>query len=104
MPLHKFQSLFPYFCRDGRPKEGALYPTTAEFIGYSCTDMKSLGYLEMYVQNITTKKFHMLKFHVLDTDASRILVFHAAVHWIDLVKVLCQQSTQDHKACRFSCS
>ena len=89
MPLHKFNSLFPYLCRDGLPKKEALHPSTAEFTGYGGTDMQSLGYLELHTQNITTKKYHILKFHVLDTDSPRILVCHAAAHWIGLVKVLC---------------
>ena len=89
MPLHKFKELFPYLCRDGMPKEGALVPSTAEFTGYGGTDMQSLGYLELHSQNISTKKYHILKFHVLETDSPRILVCHAAAHWIGLVKVLC---------------
>ena len=89
MPLHKFKTLFPYLCRDGKPKEGALVPSTAEFTGYGGTDMQSLGYLELHSQNISTKKYHILKFHVLETDSPRILVCHAAAHWIGLVKVLC---------------
>ena len=89
MPLHKFKALFPYLCRDGMPKEGALVPTTAEFTGYSGKDMQSLGYLELHTQNISTKKYHLLKFHVLETDSPRTLVSHAAAHWIGLVKVLC---------------
>ena len=89
MPLHKFRTLFPYLCRDGMPKEGALVPTRAEFTGYSGQDMQSLGYLELHTQNITTKKYHVLKFHVLETDSPRTLVSHAAAHWIGLVKVLC---------------
>ena len=89
MPLHKFRTLFPYLCRDGKPKEGALVPSTAEFTGYGGTDMQSLGYLELHSQNISTKKYHILKFHVLETDSPRILVCHAAAHWIGLVKVLC---------------
>ena len=88
MPLHKFKTLFPYLCRDGMPKEGALVPTRAEFTGYSGKDMQSLGYLELQAQNITTKKYHVLKFHVLETDSPRTLVSHAAAHWIGLVKVL----------------
>ena len=71
------------------PKEGVLVPTTAEFTGYGGTDMQSLGYLELHSQNISTKKYHILKFHVLETDSPRILVCHAAAHWIGLVKVLC---------------
>ena len=89
MPLHKFKTLFPYLCRDGLPKEGALVPSTAEFTGYGGTDMQSLGYLELHTQNISTKKYHILRFHVLETDSPRILVCHAAAHWIGLVKVLC---------------
>ena len=89
MPLHKFQSLFPYLCRDGRPKEGALHPSPAEFTGYGGTDMQSLGYIELHTQNISTKKFHVLRFHVLDTESPRILVSHAAAFWIGLIKVLC---------------
>ena len=100
MPLHKFRSLFPYLCRDGMPKEGALAPSTAEFTGYSGTDMQSLGYLELHTQNISTKKYHILKFHVLDIDSPRILVCHAAAHWIGLIQgAMYQQSTQ--KASRF---
>ena len=89
MPLHKFQTLFPYLCRDGMPKEGALHPSTAEFTGYGGTEMQSLGYLKLHTQNITTKKYHELKFHVLDTDSHRILVCHAAAYWIGLVQVFC---------------
>ena len=89
MPLHKFKALFPYLCRDGMPKEGALVPTTAEFTGYSGKDMQSLGYLELHTQNISTKKYHLLRFHVLETDSPRTLVSHAAAHWIGLVRVLC---------------
>ena len=89
MPLHKFKTLFPYLCRDGLPKEGALVPTTAEFTGYGGRDMQSLGYLELHTQNISTKKYHLLKFHILETDSPRTLVSHAAAHWIGLVKVLC---------------
>ena len=40
MPLHKFRTLFPYLCRDGLPKKGALAPSSAEFTGYGGTDMQ----------------------------------------------------------------
>ena len=88
--LHKFRSLFPYLCRDGMPKEGALAPSTAESTGYSGTDMQSLGYWELHTQNISTKKYHILKFHVLDIDSPRILVWSCKQHTaIGLIKVLC---------------
>ena len=93
MPLHKLKALFPYLCRDGMPKEGALVPTTAKFTGYGSRDMQSLGYLKLHTQSISTKKYHLLKFHVLETDSPRTLVSHAAAHWIGLVKVLCINKT-----------
>ena len=89
MPLHKFRVLFPYLCRDGLPKEGVLEPTTAKFTGYGGTDMQSLGHMELQTQNIATKKYHKLKFHVLDIESPRILVCHAAAYWIGLIEVLC---------------
>ena len=89
MPLHRFRTLFPYMCRDVMPKEGTLHPSTAEFTRYGGTDMQYLGYLELHTQNITTKKYHILKAHVLETDSPRILICHVAAHWIGLIKVLC---------------
>ena len=71
------------------PREGALQSSTAEFTGYGGTDMQSLRYLELHTENITNKKYHIVKFHMLKTDLPRILVCHAAAHWIGLVKVLC---------------
>ena len=104
MPLHKFKTLFPYLCRDGMPKEGALVPTSAKFTGYGGTDMQSLGYLELHTQNIATKKYHVLKFHVLETDSPRILVCHAAAHWIGLVRVLCVNKAPKRQVDSLTCN
>ena len=104
MPLHKFNALFPYLCRDGLPKEGVLEPSTAEFTGYGGTDMQSLGYVELQTQNITTKQYHKLKFHVLDIDAPRILVCHAAAYWIGLIEVLCINKAPKRQVDSLTCN
>ena len=104
MPLHKFRVLFPYLCRDGLPKEGVLEPTTAKFTGYSGTDMKSLGHVELQTQNIATKKYHKLKFHVLDIESPRILVCHAAAYWIGLIEVLCANKAPKRQVDSLTCN
>ena len=42
-----------------------------------------------------TKKYHIIRFYVMNTDVPRILISHAALYWLGLVKVLC-----DNKAPR----
>ena len=42
-----------------------------------------------------TKKYHPIRFYVMNTDVPRILISHAASYWLGLVKVLC-----DNKAPR----
>ena len=41
------------------------------------------------MQHITTKKYLQIRFYILETPASYILVSHAASFWIGLVKRLC---------------
>ena len=36
-----------------------------------------------------TKKYHPIRFYVMNTDVPRILISHAAAYWLGLVKVLC---------------
>ena len=104
MLLHKLRVLFPYLCRDGLPKEGVLEPTTAEFTGYGETDMQSLGHVELQTQNIATKKYHKLKFHVLDIESPRILVCHAAAYWIGLIEVLCVNKAPKRQVDSLTCN
>ena len=87
IPLHKFKTLFPYLCRDGLPKEGLLDNTQNEFQSY--------GHLLIDVKDKVTKKYHPIRFYVMNTDVPRILIIHAASYWLGLVKVLC-----DNKAPR----
>ena len=47
------------------------------------------------VKDKVTKKYHPIRFYVMDTDVPRILISHAASYWLGLVRVLC-----DNKAPR----
>ena len=47
------------------------------------------------VRDKVTKKYHPIRFYMMNTDMPRILISHAASYWLGLVKVLC-----DNKAPR----
>ena len=93
--LHKFKTLFPHLCRDGLPKEGLLDNTQNEFQSYNGGDMTCYGHLLIDVKDKVTKKYHPIRFYVMNTDVPRILISHAASYWLGLVKLLC-----DNKAPR----
>ena len=95
IPLHKFKTLFPHLCRDGLPKESLLDNTQNEFQSYNDGDMTCYGHLLIDVKDKVTKKYHPIRFYVMNTDVPRILISHAASYWLGLVKVLC-----DNKAPR----
>ena len=95
IPLHKFKTLFPHLCRDGLPKEGLLDNTQNEFQSYNGGDMKCYGHILIDVKDKVTKKYHPIRFYVMNTDVPRILISHAASYWLGLVRVLC-----DNKAPR----
>ena len=89
IPLHQFKTLFPHLCRDGLPKEGLLDNTQNEFQSYNGGEMTCYGYLLIDVKEKVTKKYHPIRFYVMNTDVPRILISHAASYWLGLVKVLC---------------
>ena len=89
IPLHKFKTLFPYLCRDGLPREGLLDNTHNEFQSYNGGDMTCYGHFLTDVKDKVTKKYHPIRFYVMNTDVPRILISHAASYWLGLVKVLC---------------
>ena len=95
IPLHKFKTLFPHLCRDGLPKEGLLDNTQNEFQSYNGGDMTCYGHFLIDVKDKVTKKYHPIRFYVMNTDVPRILISHAASYWLGWVKVLC-----DNKAPR----
>ena len=89
IPLHKFKTLFPHLCRDALPKEGLLDNTQNEFQSYNGGDMMCYGHFLIDVKDKVTKKYHPIRFYVMNTDMPRILISHAASYWLGLVKVLC---------------
>ena len=95
IPLQKFQTLFPHLCRNGLPGLGLLDNTQSKFQSYNGADMMCYGYLLIDVKDKVTKKYHPIRFYVMNTDMPRILISHAASYWLGLVKVLC-----DNKAPR----
>ena len=95
IPLQKFQTLFPHLCRDGLPRQGLLDNTQSEFESYNGGDMTCHGHLLIDVKDKVTKKYHSIRFYMMDTNVPRILISHAASFWLGLVKVLC-----DNKAPR----
>ena len=78
IPLHKFKTLFPHLCRNGLPKEGLLDNTHNEFQSYNGGDMTCYGHLLIDVKDKVTKKYHPIRFYVMNTDVPRILISHAA--------------------------
>ena len=95
IPLHKFKTLFPHLCRDGLQREGLLDNTQNEFQSYNGRDMTCYGHFLIDVKDKVTKKYHPIRFHVMNTDMPRIRISHAASYSLGLVKVLC-----DNKASR----
>ena len=89
IPLHNFKTLFSHLCRDGLPREGLLDNTQNEFQSYNGRDMMCYGHFLIDVKDKVTKKYHPIRFYVMNTDVSRILISHAASYWLGLVKVLC---------------
>ena len=89
IPLHKFKTLFPHLCRDGLPKEGLLDNTQNEFQSYNGGDMTCYGHFLIDVKDKVTKKYHPIRFYMMNTDVPRILISHAVSYWLGLVRVLC---------------
>ena len=95
IPLHKFKTLFLHLCRDGLPKEGLLDNTQNKFQSYNGVEMMCYGHFLIDVKDKVTKKYHPIRFYMMNTDVPRILISHAASYWLGLVMVLC-----DNKAPR----
>ena len=83
IPLHKFICFFPHLCRDDQ----VLQPTGSKLTSYSGSDLSS-GHLIMKTQNIVTKKFHLVRYNILETNAPCILMGYTSPYWIGLIKVL----------------
>ena len=55
--------------------------------------MMCYGHFLIDVKDKVSKKYHPIRFYVMDTDVPRILISHAASYWLGLVKVLCDNKT-----------
>ena len=90
IPLSHFRRLFPQLCsKDGSPKENALEPTLAQFEAYDGGIMTSHGWIILPTRDIRDNKFHPLRYYVVTREEARILISHATVTWLGLMKVLC---------------
>ena len=90
IPLSHFRRLFPQLCsKDGSPKENALEPTLAQFEVYDGGIMTSHGWIILPTRDIRDKKFHPVRYYVVTREEARILISHATVTWLGLVKFLC---------------
>ena len=88
--IESFRCLFTQLCKtDGLPKETALEPTLAQFEAYDGGIMQAHGWTIMPTQNISTKKFHPVRYYVVEREDARILINHATESWLDLMRVLC---------------
>ena len=73
--------------------------------------MTCYGHLLIDVKDKVTKKYHPIRFYVMNTDVPRILISHAASYWLGLVRVLCdnkaprikRQVASIDKKIRFQC-
>ena len=71
IPLHVFKTLFPHLCRDGLPRQEHLDRTQNEFQSYNGADMTCYGYLLIDVKDKVTKKYHPIRFYVMDTGRAK---------------------------------
>ena len=93
IPLHKLKTLFPHLCRDALPREGLLDITKNEFQSYNGGDITCYGHFLIDVKDKVTKKYHAIRFYVMNTDMPRILISHAASYWLGLLKMLCDNKS-----------
>ena len=89
--------MLPHLCRDGLPKKGCLDNTHSEFESYNGGDLTCYGHFLIDVKDKVTRKYHPIRFYVMNTDMPWILISHAASYWLGLVKVLCHNKAPQIK-------
>ena len=92
IPLSHFRCLFPQLCReDGLSKEKALGATLAQFEAYDGGILQAHRWFMVPTQDITrAKKFHPVRYYMVDREEARILISHATASWLGLVEVKCK--------------
>ena len=89
--LSHFRHLLPQLCgEEGNPKENTLEPTLAQFEAYDGGILQSHRCIILPTQDIKdSKKFHPVRYYVVTSKETSILISHATSTWLGLVKVLC---------------
>ena len=59
--------------------------------------MMCYGHFLIDARDKVTKKYHPIRFYVMNTDMPRILISHAASYWLGLVTVLCDNKAPQIK-------
>ena len=95
--LHKFKILFLHLCRNGLPKEGLLDNNHNKFESYNGGDLTCYGHLTIDFKHKVNKKYYPIRFYMMNTEVSKILISHAASYWSGLVKVLCDNKAPQIK-------
>ena len=92
IPLSHFRCLFPQLCReDGNPRNKALEPTLAQFEAYDGGILQAHGWIMLPTQDINRdKKFHSVRYYVVDREEATILISHNTATWLGLLKVQCK--------------
>ena len=92
LPLSHFRCLSPQLCRkDGNLRDKALEPTLAPIEAYDGGILQAHGWIILPTQDINRdKKFYPVRYYVVDREDARVLISHATVTWLGLVKVLCK--------------
>ena len=94
IPLSHFRHLFPQLCRsDGKPKATALEPNPGTVWGiwwWSSTGPQMDHFAN--AGHNRDNKFHSVRFYVVDREEARILISHATVTWLGLIKALCKKA------------
>ena len=65
--------------------------TLVQFEAYDGGVLQAHGWIILPTQDINRdKKFHPVRFYVVDREEARILIIHTTVTWLGLLKVLCK--------------
>ena len=92
IPLSHFRCLFPQLCRkDGNLRDKALEPTLAQFEAEDGGMLQTHRWIMLPTQDINRdKKFHLVRYYVVDREEARIQISFATATWLGLMKVLCK--------------
>ena len=70
-------------------RENTLEPILAQFVAYDGGILQTHRWIIVPTQDIREKKFHPVRYYVVDKEEARILISHTTATWLGLMKVLC---------------